>query len=303
VIGPFVLLSLVALLLGLVMVGAGLAVLWQVRAGRAERARRAAGDGDTPRPESLAPSELDELALEQAEKLRVGVELSTPMPASALFLPLEQFVAGGRVLDPAAGGRRGVMVVHGEEGASSGEHLRVAARLAREGFAAMAYSWFGAVGRPTHLCMIDLDELRRAGRWLTQQPGVADSAVMIASWGRGAELSILAAGLEDGSDLATLSGGPAGPQLGPIVAIAMPFAVGPAMPSPNEPRAEAPAFAWVFRGRSPRAGASLVDQRVRGGVSVVTGVEAASIAAREALVRAIVERSSAADPAPAPRVE
>lgn len=103
-------------------------------------------------------------------------------------LVAEFFEARGEAISPGA-----VIVLGGSEGGLRGSR-NLARRLASEGFASIAVSYFGEEGQPTKLDQIPIESVGRAIDWL--QAHDVPGPVAVVGVSKGAELALLTASRE-----------------------------------------------------------------------------------------------------------
>lgn len=131
-----------------------------------------------PRALPRVPSEAIQAAL-QAGDGQVQ-RLGTPFPGSTLYVPAD------------AQPHAGVVLLHGSEGGDAGFSDLHAIELARRGFAALAYDYFGeSPGLPPILAGVELERTMRAGLWLRESPHVRGQRVGLYGVSRGAEHAAL----------------------------------------------------------------------------------------------------------------
>ncbi|HYC74769.1 acyl-CoA thioester hydrolase/BAAT C-terminal domain-containing protein [Brevundimonas sp.] len=115
-----------------------------------------------------------------------------PIPATEIVredgLVAEYFAARGEPVSPGA-----VVVLGGSEGGLRGAR-NLARRLAGEGFASIAVSYFGEEGQPTKLDGIPIESVSRAIDWL--QAHDVRGPVAAVGVSKGAELALLSASRE-----------------------------------------------------------------------------------------------------------
>lgn len=114
----------------------------------------------------------------------------TPTPATEVIrqpdLIAEYFAA-----DPAKASSGAVIVLGGSEGGFNGSR-GLARKLAAEGFAALAVSYFGEAGQAAKLNEVPIEPVDRALAWLAARPEI-HGPVAVMGVSKGAELALLTA--------------------------------------------------------------------------------------------------------------
>lgn len=96
---------------------------------------------------------------------------------------------------PAAGGKRapGVLVLGGSEGGIGVAADAIARQLSREGFSALALSYWGAPGQPKRMEELPLDTFDTALSWLRSQSTVNPDGTAVVGASKGGEAAVLLA--------------------------------------------------------------------------------------------------------------
>ncbi len=128
-----------------------------------------------------------------ADTMGVGI-VATPIPGAVMFTP----PAGTAVVG-------GAMVLHGSEGGASGASLVQAANMASQGYAALAYSYFGVPGQPRSLVGVNVDQAIEAARWLRSTNVVDGRPVVLVGGSRGGEMGALVASLAPAGTFAAVA--------------------------------------------------------------------------------------------------
>lgn len=124
---------------------------------------------------------------------RVGDKIQiidTPFPDSRLYVPND-----GKPDHP------GIILLHGSEGGGAGFNDLMALALSKEGFAVMAYSYYGSKNTPKKLANIDIAETMRALEWLNSSKHTGEKKVGLWGGSRGAEQALLIASLLQETDV------------------------------------------------------------------------------------------------------
>jgi len=110
-------------------------------------------------------------------------EQECPFPGSHLYTP------------SAPGSHPALVVLHGSEGASAGFTAYSAIRLASQGYAALAFGYFGEKGLAPTLARVDLGRAILAARWLRESASVRGRPLALVGASRGAEQALLIASI------------------------------------------------------------------------------------------------------------
>ena len=87
-----------------------------------------------------------------------------------------------------------VIVFHGSDGFKS-NHQMIARRLAKEGFAALALTWFGGGSSRSLWSAVRAEDILQATAFLEQQPGVDADRLGLIGFSRGGGLALIIAAL------------------------------------------------------------------------------------------------------------
>ena len=87
-----------------------------------------------------------------------------------------------------------VIVFHGSDGFKS-NHEMIARRLAKEGFAALALTWFGGGSSRSLWSAVRAEDILQATAFLEQQPGVDADRLGLIGFSRGGGLALIMAAL------------------------------------------------------------------------------------------------------------
>ena len=87
-----------------------------------------------------------------------------------------------------------VIVFHGSDGFKS-NHEMIARRLAKEGFAALALTWFGGGSSRSLWSAVRAEDILQATAFLEQQPGVDADRLGLIGFSRGGGLALIIAAL------------------------------------------------------------------------------------------------------------
>jgi dienelactone hydrolase len=233
----------------------------------------------------------------RATPLRVTVTATTAGGTASAEV-IRQFGGDGVAARPAGdelvgtlfhpdGKHRGVLVLASSDG---GQRDHAAALLAAQGYAVLALTYFGAEDLPPSLAGVDLGYLRAAVDWLLDQPEVdTDRPVAVVGLGRGAELALQAAVVDDRLRVVVAAspsalrqaglpgGGPAWERDG----VALPFVrqrTGPRAAFAfaarwllGRPWRQRPAFTRALRDREAVSAAAIEVERIAGPVLLISG--------------------------------
>ncbi|MCG7524771.1 acyl-CoA thioesterase [Streptomyces sp. OfavH-34-F] len=144
---------------------------------------------------------------------------------------IEQAIAGpfeGVLMRPAAGGRLGVLVLHGSYGTGTVERCRV---LARSGLVALGIRWYGGEGQPPGICEIPIETFTHALDLLHRE-GIERLSVLGLS--KGAEAALWLSVLDQRVDA--------------VVALSPTSVTWPNMGAGNDGRSRPWRSSWTWRG-------------------------------------------------------
>jgi dienelactone hydrolase len=82
-------------------------------------------------------------------------------------------------------------------GSSGGVRTEMAERLAKEGFVAAVFGYFGAPGLPSSLANIPVEYFEKAAKWLLSQPEVNGLRIGVIAVSRGTEIALKFASMTD----------------------------------------------------------------------------------------------------------
>lgn len=132
--------------------------------------------------------------------LVLAIAFCAPSTSAGAAEPTRTPVAGQRFvaslhLPPGPGPFPGVVLAGGSSGGIEWQEM-MGARLAREGYAALALAYFGMEGLPKSLELIPLEYFQESIAWFRKQPQVDAGRIAFSGISKGGELALLIAAHE-----------------------------------------------------------------------------------------------------------